>query len=119
MRKQLKKIEGERELFIAKFVREGTKSGYKGSAAISTILLRDVRRVSDGELMTDHLWLNKTKAKRYSKGYKGKRLDVKKEVQQDFKLSHPTQVEVIGKFKKNKATRSLIIRKKRESSSDI
>jgi hypothetical protein len=108
-------------------VREGLKSAFKG-ASLPTILLNDVRRVSDQKIMCDHLWLNKTKAfatlklsvgvqiqfearvKQYSKGYQGKKEDIKKEVKQDFKLSHPTQVEVLRSNNKNNESK-LIIRK--------
>lgn len=108
-------------------MREGLKSAFKG-ASLPTILLNDVRRVSDQKIMCDHLWLNKTKAfatlklsvgvqiqfearvKQYSKGYQGKKEDIKKEVKQDFKLSHPTQVEVLRSNNKNNESK-LIIRK--------
>jgi hypothetical protein len=130
MRKELKKLDGLRDLFIAKFVREGSKSSYKG-AQLPTILLKDVLRVSDKKLMCDHLWFNKTKAfaalelkegleiqfaarvKQYSKGYLGRRDDLKKEIRQDFKLSHPTQVSAVGSLhrKNNNDESKLIIRK--------
>lgn len=127
MRKELKKLDGQRGLFIGTFVRDGLKNGFKG-APLPTILLKDVRSVSDNKPMCDHLWLNKTKAlakldlsagvqiqfaarvKPYSKGYLGKRKDIRKEIKQDFKLSHPTQVEILGSKGKNTAS-NLIIRK--------
>ena len=127
MRKELKKLDGQRDLFIGTFVREGLKKGFKG-AVLPTLLLKNVRRVSDKKLMCDHLWLNKTKAlaaldlsvgveiqfaarvKQYSKGYLGKKEVLKKEIKEDFKLSHPTQVEVIGSNGKNTESK-LIIRK--------
>jgi hypothetical protein len=95
VRKELKKLDGQRDLFIGTFVRGGLKQGFKG-ASLPTILLKDVRRVSDNKLMCDHIWLNKTKAlavldlpagvqiqfaarvKQYSKGYLGKKEDIKK-----------------------------------------
>ena len=119
MRKELKKIEGERDLFIARFVREGSKTGFKG-APLPTILLMDIRRVSDNKLMCDHLWFNKTKAftalpltpgltvqfsarvKQYKKGYLGKRVGLDRQIKEDFKLSHPTQVEIAGGLRKGK-----------------
>ena len=61
MRKELEKVEGQRDLFIGTFVRQGLKNGFKGGS-LPTILLKDIRRVSDNKLMCDHLWLNKTKA---------------------------------------------------------
>lgn len=131
MRKELKKLEGQRDLFIGTFVREGLKNAYKG-APLPTILLKDVRSVSGNKLMCDHLWLNKTKTmagldlaagaqiqfaarvKEYSKGYLGKKEDIKKKITQDYKLSHPTQVEVLGSNSKN-AESKLIIRKAKRS----
>jgi hypothetical protein len=127
LRKELRIFNGERDLFLGTFVREGLKSAFKGGS-LSTILLKDVRRVSDQKIMCDHLWLNKTKAfavlnlsvgvqiqfearvKQYSKGYQGKKEDIKKEIKQDFKLSHPTQVEVLRSNNKNNESK-LIIRK--------
>ncbi len=117
-------------MFIGKLVKEGSKSSFKG-ASLATILLKDVRRVSDGKLMCGHLWLNKTKAfaaldlsvgleiqfaarvKPYSKGYRGKKEDVKRKTKQDFKLSHPTQVTVVeSQARKSKRDETeLIIRK--------
>ena len=136
MRKELKKLNGQRELFTAKIVREGRKSSFKG-ASLPTILLKEVRRVSDGKLMCDHLWINKTKAfasldlsvglkvqflarvKPYSKGYQGRKEELKKEinkeVKQDFKLSHPTQVKVLeDQAKKAKRDASRVILRKKK-----
>ena len=130
MRKELKKIDGQRDLFIAKYVRDGSKSAFKG-AALPTILLKDVIRVSDKKLMCDHIWLNKTKAlatldlsvglevefvarvKKYSKGYQGRKEEVVKEAKQDFKLSHPTQIRVVEKLpiKSENIKAKFIIRK--------
>lgn len=131
MRKELKKLDGQRDLFIGTFVREGLKNAFKG-APLPTLLLKEVRRVSDKKLMCDHLWLNKTKAfaalhlsagvqiqfaarvKHYSKGYLGKREDLKKEIKHDFKLSHPTQVTALPSNTKNTESK-LIIRKARRN----
>jgi hypothetical protein len=130
MRDELEKLDGQRELFVGLFVREGLKNSFKGTP-LTTILLKDVRRLSDGKIMCDHLWLNKTKSfaaleltigteiqfaarvKKYSKGYQGKKRNLKKEVKHDFKLSHPTQVQIFESIKKqNKRIESrLIIRK--------
>ncbi len=127
MRKELRKIDGQRDLFVGVLVREGIKSGYKGRS-LATLLIRDVRRVSDDKLVCDHLWLNKTKAlseldlsvgaqiqfaarvKQYSKGYLGKRESLKKEIKQDYKLSHPTQVALMQSNIMNSESK-LIIRK--------
>lgn len=117
-------------MFVGRIVREGAKSSFKG-ATLPTILLKDVRRVSDGKLMCDHLWLNKTKAiaaldlsvglemqfaarvKPYSKGYRGNKRDSRKVIKQDFKLSHPTQVEIVESphKKKQRDNSALIVRK--------
>ena len=132
MRKELKKLNGQRDLFTAKIVKEGAKSSFKG-APLPTILLKEVRRASDGKLMCDHLWLNKTKAfaaldlsvglevqfaarvKPYSKGYMGKKEDLKREAKQDFKLSHPTQVKVVeSQTRKDKRSESKLIVRKRK-----
>jgi len=132
LRRELKKLDGQRDLFTAKIVKEGTKSSYKG-ATLPTILLEDVQRVSDGKLMCDHIWLNKTKAfaaldlsvglelqfaarvKLYSKGYRGRKKDIQSEVKQDFKLSHPTQVLVVRRQAREdkRSETKLIIRKKK------
>ncbi len=129
MRKELRIFNGERDLFLGTFVREGLKSAFKG-ASLPTILLKDVRRVSDQKIMCDHLWLNKTKAfaalhlsvgvqiqfearvKQYSKGYQGNKEDIKKVVKQDFKLSHPTRVEVVSSKNKEQETKLIIRRSK-------
>lgn len=129
MRKELKKLDGQRDVFIGTFVREGLKNAYKGGV-LPTLLFKDVHRVSDKKLMCDHLWLSKTKAlsalnlsagmqiefaarvKQYSKGYMGKKEDLKKEIKQDFKLSHPTQVRVLGRNPEDTESK-LIIRRAR------
>lgn len=130
MRKELKKLNGHRDLFTAKIVKEGTKSSFRG-ATLLTILLKDVKRVSDGKLMCDHLWLNKTKAftaldlsvglevqfvarvKAYTKGYMGKKEYLNRELKQDFKLSYPTNVEVVESqaIKDQRSESKLIVRK--------
>ena len=132
MRKELKELNGQRDIYIATFVREGLKSSYKGSQ-LPTILLKDVIRASDKKLMCDHLWFNKTKAfsaldlrvgleiqftarvKQYSKGYLGTKKEIKRSIKQDFKLSHPTKVSAVGTDVKdnNKIQSRLIIRKAR------
>ncbi len=114
MRNQLAKIEGTRTRFEGIFVRFGTKRGYKGYPE-PTVLLKDVRSVSTGQAMTEHLWF--TCGKRldslnlkendvvrfdarvtpYVKGYKGYRDDVDdKPIETDYRLSFPTNVVKIG-----------------------
>jgi hypothetical protein len=109
MRKELKKLEEKRLVFSGIFERKGIKNGYKGPE--ETLLLRNIRDAS-GKLITDHLWFNYTKGfakypltpgctivfrarvKEYEKGYKGYREDIYVPVEVDYKLSHPTIIEV-------------------------
>ena len=132
MRKELKKLEGQRDLFVGTFVREGLKTAFKG-APLLTLLLKDVKRVSDQKLMCDHLWLNKTKAltalrlstgeqvqfaarvAQYSKGYLGRKDVPNKNVTQDFKLSRPTQVTVLSSTTKDTESNVIIRKAKRNS----
>ena len=110
MRKALK-LNGERRRFVGVFVRLGTKNGWKGRT-LTTVLLKDIKD-ANGRLICDHLWFNLTKefgsltlkegtvigfdarVKCYYKGYQGYREDVDKPVEMDFKLSHPTKVQVV------------------------
>jgi hypothetical protein len=111
MRRKLANIEEERKRFSGAFVRYGKKAGFRGKTQ-ETILLRDIRSVTDGQIITDHLWFNLTKefaalqlsegdvvefdarAKSYVKGYVNRlgKIDNRK---QDYKLSHPTKVEKV------------------------
>jgi len=112
MRKALKQLNGERGRFQGVFVRLGTKNGWKGRT-LTTVLLKDIKD-ANGKLVSDHLWFNLTKefdnltlkentriafdarVKCYYKGYQGYREDVyDKPVELDFKLSHPTKVQVV------------------------
>lgn len=112
MRKKLGKLEEERDRFEGIFVRYGRKAGFKGRTQ-ETILLRSIRQLSDGVLVTDHLWLNMTKefaifsfnsgdkvefdarVKKYIKGYVNKAANIDQR-RADFKLSHPTKVKKIS-----------------------
>lgn len=110
MRKELEKIEGLRGRFEAVFVRYGSKKGYKGYP-VPTLLLKEVKSVSTGEYVTDHLWF--TCGKRfnalgleegdvmrfdarvtpYEKGYKGYRGDFDyRSLEYDYRLSFPTNL---------------------------
>lgn len=112
MRQELAKIKGSRARFEGTFVRFGSKRGYKGYPE-KTILLKDVKSVSTGQVMSDHLWF--TCGKRfdslnlrendivrfdarvtpYEKGYKGYRDDEYGEfrpIETDYRLSFPTNV---------------------------
>lgn len=85
----------------------GYKTGFNGYRE-ETILLKDVIDLEDNERVTDHLWLNFTKAfeaakvkegmtidfearvKEYSKGYVNRRYKIDQQ-NKDYKLSHPTK----------------------------
>lgn len=111
MRKELGKIEGTRLKFTATIARLGKKNNFKGPPS-ETVLLTDVRNEA-GELMTAHVWFAvgrqlasvvhhvgkrvsfEARVKGYTKGYKGRGLELLKPKKEDFKLSNPTQVTLI------------------------
>jgi len=112
MRRALKQLNGERRRFTGTFVRLGKKSGWKGKME-TTVLLKELKDAT-GKVVCDHLWFNLTKefghlvlkegvnisfdarVKEYYKGYQGCQEDVyDKPVEIDFKLSHPTKVQVV------------------------
>lgn len=113
-RKVLGANDGERNLYTGEFVRVGFKNGFKGP--VKTVLLKDVKD-ENGQLVTDHLWFNMTKgfeaanpeprdivefmgkAEKYIKGYNGRREDVYKPLESDYKLSRPTKIKNLGKKK--------------------
>ena len=111
MRRALKQHNGERRRFSGTFVRLGKKSGWKGKP-LTTLLFNEIKDAA-GMIVCDHLWFNLTKefgrlalkegiviafdarVKEYYRGYQGYRDDVyDKPVERDFKLSHPTKVQV-------------------------
>lgn len=112
VRTKLRENEGARSLYTGEFVRTGFKDGFK--VPVKTILLKDVKGEA-GKLITDHLWFNMTKGfeegnlqpgdivefrgkvEKYVKGYKGRREDVYKPIEDDFKLSRPTKVRKLEK----------------------
>lgn len=115
MREELKEIHGVRAEFRAEIARFGTKSGYKGSRPIPTVLLRNIRDAG-GKLVTDHLWFTvgktledlklvegdeitfQARVTDYIKGYRGYREDVyDKPIETDYRLSHPTKVAKVMK----------------------
>ena len=119
MRKKMKKIsEDIRATYSGIFKRFGSKNGYKGP--VETVLLLDVKD-SDGNIIADHLWFNKTKGfaslnlqegdvvqfdarvKEYIKGYFGYDFITQLEnpPRKDYKLSHPTKLKIISKKKEN------------------
>jgi len=111
MRKKLIGSEGKRKKFKAIFSRLGKKINFKGYSE-ETILLRNVIDTETNEMITDHLWINFTKAfekfvltegviiefearvKKYSKGYVNARFGIDNS-KKDFKLSHLTKVRII------------------------
>lgn len=106
-RDQLRHLEGKRAAFTGTFERFGHKRDYGRDKP--TVLLKDIRD-ERGELVDDHMWFNLTKGfkrlvlqegdrvafdarvKSYQKGYKGRREDVFKPLEWDYKLSYPTKV---------------------------
>lgn len=113
MRQGLKQLNGVRRRFEGVFVRYGEKRGWRGRT-LTTVLLKDICD-SNGKIVCDHLWFNLTKefgnltlkegtkiafdgrVTQYYKGYRGYREDVcdEKPAEMDFKLSHPTKVQVV------------------------
>ena len=111
MRKALAAQEDERSSFSGTFERFGSKPGWQGRQE-QTVLLKDVCDRT-GTRVCDHLWFNLTKAfallnlqsgdtvafdarvKAYEKGYFGRRWDVYKPAEIDYKLSHPTRVRKV------------------------
>jgi len=112
MRKELKKIEEQRELFRGIFSKYGLKTNYRGPST-DTVLLVEIRD-GNGAFICDHLWFNLTKGfeklgtlrqgdiiqfearvKKYKKGYVNRRAGID-DSKVDYKLSHPTK---IGKIK--------------------
>jgi len=118
MRKLLKQIKNQRRNFRGVFVRMGTKPNWHGYSE-ETVLLEDIIDVETGQVVTDHIWFNYTKAfqalgdlsagdviyftarvRHYLKGYKGydyiKRIE--SPIEHDWKLSYPTRLhkEVIA-----------------------
>lgn len=107
MRKQLKKLNGQRFRVTATFNRFGTKDGFRGPE--KTVLLTDIKK--DGALITDHLWFacGKTfesleltagdiiafdaRVTAYEKGYRGRRAEAWTEV--DYRLERPTKARKI------------------------
>src|ERR1700730_11601863 len=112
MRKELKKIDEQRELFRGVFSKYGLKTSYRGPST-NTVLLVQIRD-SRGAFICDHLWFNVTKGfeklgalqqgefiqfearvKKYKKGYVNKRAGID-ESASDYKLSHPTKIVKIS-----------------------
>lgn len=115
MRRDLKKMKGERREFIGTFERLGEKSGWRGTTK-TTVLLKDIVVADSVQHVADHLWFNYTKefarivmgglkpgarvkfrarVQPYYKGYQGRRDDVIKMIELDYHLSRPTKIEAI------------------------
>lgn len=110
MRTALSNIQELRDIFRAVFVQYGTKT-YKGHLT-TTLLFKNITR--NNELLTDHIWLAETagfqkldlkkgdaiefcaRVKKYKKGYVNKRIGIN-EQQYDYKLSHPTKIQLVKK----------------------
>ena len=111
MRKNLKKLNGERFNVTATFERFGSRNSYMGTE--KTILLKDLMK--DDELLCDHMWFScgKTferldlkegdkisfdaRVTKYIKGYKGRYAEEKGESWQqvDYRLERPTKARKI------------------------
>lgn len=108
MRKELKKIDEQREAFTGTFSKYGLKTNYRGPST-ETVLLVEIRD-NQGLFICDHLWFNLTKGfealgqlaqgdqlrfearvKKYKKGYVNRRAGID-EGKFDYKLSHPTKI---------------------------
>lgn len=110
MRKELKPLDGQRLMFSA--VVDGFGKRYFKDKEIPTILFREVKIVSDGKLVTDHLWFTQGKCwsdmqigqrvqfearvKAYEKGYKGKREVLDAPIRTDYKLERPSKIVLIS-----------------------
>jgi len=119
VRTHLQATEGVRATFQGTVARFGTKPAYRGPD-IPTVLLRDVRDAS-GQIVTEHVWMVQGKQLQalclqegdmvafdarvtsYIKGYRGRREDVYKPVEVDYRLSNPTRVRKVPESEEGKA----------------
>lgn len=104
-------MEGDRKRFTATIARIGKKNNFKGPPS-ETVLFTGVRD-EEGVLVTDHVWfvIGKTlsavvdkvgkkisfeaRVAAYTKGYKGRGLQLLKPVETDYRLSNPTKVTIL------------------------
>jgi hypothetical protein len=117
MRAKLEKLDTQRDAFTGMFKKYGTKSGYRGPAT-ETILLVNIRD-KKGNFICDHLWFNLTKGfeklgnlkegdtiqfearvGKYKKGYINRKAGID-QTAVDYKLSHPTKVMKVVARKTN------------------
>ena len=107
-------MEGIRTRFRGDFVRFGEKPDFNGGV-LKTILLKDIKTITDSKILTDHLWFNLTKSfsklelnngdslefegrcVKYLKGYNGMRKEVCYYLTTDYKISHPTKIVKLTK----------------------
>ena len=113
MRRELRKLRGQRQTFTGVFRRYGSKPAYRGSDLL-TVLLESIRD-TEGNVVADHLWFNLTKGfellgeleggdtiqfdarvQRHEKGYQGRRIDVPAWEETDYKLSRPTRISLVA-----------------------
>jgi hypothetical protein len=112
MRKILIDSLGDRKKFVGTFVRLGKKKNYRGYSE-ETILLKDIKDVETGKIVTDHVWFAYTKSfqsiallpgaqiefvariKQYEKGYRNVRYKIDNRTI-DYKLSHPTKISLVA-----------------------
>jgi hypothetical protein len=112
MRKNLEDKVGLRKKFRAVFTRFGKKVNYKGYTD-ETLLLTQVTDIETNTIVTDHHWFAYTKGfekvplkegatiefearvKTYKKGYVNRKLSINQR-KTDYKLSHPTNIRIIG-----------------------
>ena len=111
MRKELSKIEGERGRFTATISKLGKKTNFRGLPS-ETVLFTNVSN-ERGEKVTDHVWFTigkklscvfgnigkqvsfEARVASYTKGYKGKGLEMLKPKEIDYRLSIPTNVQIL------------------------
>ncbi len=112
MRKNLQDKVGLRKKFRAVFTRFGKKVNYNGYTD-TTILLTGIIDSETNTVVTDHHWFAYTKGfekaqlkegailefearvKIYKKGYVNRKLSINNR-QSDYKLSHPTNIQVVS-----------------------
>lgn len=125
MREKLAKMNGVRATFEGVVGKFGWKRGYNGDRQ-PTLLLKDVKLVDTGEVVTDHLWFTmgkrwemqqltigdrvrfEARVKPYIKGYRGYRKsnyydydeeedeDDVPQIEMDYKLSYPTKIRKVS-----------------------
>jgi len=112
LRSELAQWEGHRREFQGVFDRFGSKAGFKHP--LTTILLRNIVDVRTGKVVAGHLWFTLGKGfeqlnlqtddivmfwarvSKYLKGYKGRREDVDKPLELDYRLSFPTKLRKVA-----------------------